>query len=240
MQMRCAGGLYATNPTNARKPLARKQLLRLFSLFGTDNAFPAAGGGAVPAASLTPAPGLDTVRPPHHAAPALARRRRRGCNRRKARIAARSTSSGRSALRIYDVPFFGLADVPFFGLASDLSRSRRRSRISRRHPTAWAYLRSVATVGECRRLPPPASSRATAGVLVPIRAATSACVSPACRRAFSNSSSKANSSAWVSYSALTAGRRSIFFTNSLCVSIRLHLFHPLAGDLEFPGRRLGR
>ena len=91
-------------------------------------------------------------------------------------------------------------------------------------------LRSVATDGECRRLPPPASSRATAGVLVPIRAATSACVNPACRRALSNSSSKANSSAWASYSALTAGCLSIFLTNALCVIIRLHLFHPCRRD----------
>src|SRR5205823_7253358 len=95
-----------------------------------------------------------------------------------------------------------------------LSASRGQRRISRRHPAACAYLRSVAIEGECRWLPPPASSRATAGVFVPIRAATSACVSPACRRALSSSSSRANSSAWASYSALTAGRLSSFLTNA--------------------------
>src|SRR5205814_10171574 len=121
-----------------------------------------------------------------------------------------------------------------------LAASRGQRRISRRHPTACAYLRSVAIEGECRWLPPPASSRATAGVFVPIRAATSACVSPACRRAFSSSSSRANSSVWASYSALTAGCLSIFLTNALCVIIRLYLSHPFAGNLQLLGRRLGR
>src|SRR5262249_1441271 len=41
VQMRCAGGLFTTNPTNTRNPLARKELLSLFSLSGKDNAFSA-------------------------------------------------------------------------------------------------------------------------------------------------------------------------------------------------------
>src|SRR5262245_23637496 len=45
--MRCAGGPITTNPTNARKLLARKHLLSLFSLFGTDNEFPCGRGGRV-------------------------------------------------------------------------------------------------------------------------------------------------------------------------------------------------
>src|SRR5690242_16148081 len=53
------------------------------------------------------------------------------------------------------------------GSALGLLPLQGRSRISKRHPTARAYLRRVATDGECCRLPPPASSRATAGVLVP-------------------------------------------------------------------------
>src|SRR6266702_1554928 len=89
-------------------------------------------------------------------------------------------------------------------------------------------------------MPPPPSSRATAGVLVPIRAATSACVRPALRRAFSNSSSKANSSARATYSALTAGSFSIFLMSCLCVIIGYYLFHPLASDLQLLGRRSGR
>ena len=70
-----------------------------------------------------------------------------------------------------------------------------RSRISRWQPTAAAYFRSVAIDGELRLLPPPASRRATAGVLVPIFSATSAWVSPALCRAPKSSSRSAKSAA---------------------------------------------
>src|SRR5262249_26041055 len=79
------------------------------------------------------------------------------------------------------------------GQAARVVPSLGRNRIARRQPTAFAYFRSVVSDGECRLFPPPASRRATAGVFVPMRTATSACVRPARRRACSNSSNRANS-----------------------------------------------
>jgi hypothetical protein len=78
----------------------------------------------------------------------------------------------------------------------------------------------------------------TAGVdgwwyLSGIRAATSAWVNPARRRARNNSSSKANSSSCASCSALTAGRFNIFLTISSCVSIVLNLLESGSCDLQF-------
>lgn len=79
------------------------------------------------------------------------------------------------------------------------------NRISKCLPQASAYLRKVASDGECLRLPSEASTRAKAGCETPIRPATSAWVSPALRRASNNTSNAANSSASASHSARKAG-----------------------------------
>ncbi len=115
-----------------------------------------------------------------------------------------------------------------FGRAGPLARRvlfEGRNVIANSQPTARAYLRSVVTDGEWPLLPPPASKRAIAGVIVPMRLATSACVKPARRRARSNSSKRPNSSAWASYAALTPGVFNILFTIRSCVSIFLGLLH---------------
>ena len=80
---------------------------------------------------------------------------------------------------------------------------------SRRQPRARAYFCNVARDGEC--LPFPDSRRATADCVVPMRFANSSWVTPAAARAFKNSSSKSNSSARRSYSALISGLSSAFF-----------------------------
>ena len=75
---------------------------------------------------------------------------------------------------------------------------------SRRFPLSRGFLSASAAIPGIA--PPLASSRATAGALVPIHAATSAWVNPARRRARNNSSSKANSSACFSYCVRIRGK----------------------------------
>ena len=91
------------------------------------------------------------------------------------------------------------------------------SRNSRRQPTACAYFSKVAIEGEC--FPRPDSRRATADWVVPMRSATSACVTPAAARALRNSSRNRNSSSSPSYSAFTSALSSARALSSLCVSI---------------------
>jgi Ca2+-binding RTX toxin-like protein len=71
---------------------------------------------------------------------------------------------------------------------------RYTSRISSFFPHAAAYLRSVATEGDCLSLANEASKRETAGGLVPMRSAICAWVKPDASRAVNSASSKANSS----------------------------------------------
>ena len=79
------------------------------------------------------------------------------------------------------------------------------SLISKCLPQASAYLRKVASDGECLRLPSEASTRAKAGCETPMRLATSAWVSPALCRASSNTSNAANSSLSASHSTRNSG-----------------------------------
>lgn len=90
------------------------------------------------------------------------------------------------------------------GISLDFSQVYT-SRISKCLPQASAYLRKVASEGECLRLPSDASTRAKAGCETPIRLATSAWVSPALCRASSNTSNAANSSLSASHSARKSG-----------------------------------
>src|SRR5213594_770617 len=84
------------------------------------------------------------------------------------------------------------------------------SLISTVQPTASAYLCNVAMDGECFWLPPPASNRATAEGVVPMRSATSVCVRPARFLACNSSANQANSASSALYSARTWGSRRAF------------------------------
>ena len=116
--------------------------------------------------------------------------------------------------------------------------SRYTKCTSTRLPKAAAYLRKVPMLGECLPEASALSSLATAGALVPIRAATSACDKPAARLAASISSNMANSSRFKrSYSARTAGLSSILAFSSACVNndsaFMFNLLHSCFSQSQF-------
>ena len=116
--------------------------------------------------------------------------------------------------------------------------SRYTKCTSTRLPKAAAYLRNVSMLGECFPEASALSSLATAGALVPIRAATSACDKPAARLAASISSNMANSSRFKrSYSARTAGLSSILAFSSACVNndsaFMFNLLHSCFSQSQF-------
>ena len=110
-----------------------------------------------------------------------------------------------------------------------------------RLPQAWAYLRRVAKEGECLSFRIEACSGDTALLVVPMRAATSSCVRPACLRASSTALSAGYYSSSPSHAALNPGRCMARASSALvsrgtgvkCSLVMFDLLQALAGSLQF-------